>query len=238
MLGPILIFVGGVATAVAVGAAGLYVWQRKRQESAPEVRDAPLPERASHTSDPFAQYWSQRLLEMIEWRRYEQLITAYIGHLGFEVRPVRISADGVVELHGYEPGVDTPNMVVLCKAWDRHRLDADFIQALHQRMTELGVMQGACFNTADFTQAARDFAQGREIDLVNGPELLARVGELPLNTQNELLDLVTDGDYTTPTCPACDLKMIRRVVVNGAQAGVYFWGCRNHPTCARTFPIA
>jgi restriction system protein len=241
MLGPVLIFIAGIAATVAVGAVALFYWQRHQaavaQAAAPEVRDAALPERTGPTSDPFAQYWSQRLFDLLEWRRFEWLVSAYIGQLGFEAKPVRIGEDGMIELQGFEPGVEKPHMIVRCQAWNRNRVEVGAVEALHRQMLETGVPQGAYFNTAGFSQAAMVFATNKEIDLVSGAELLSRLGELPLATQTELLDQLTDGDYTTPTCPACDQKMVRRVVVQGAQAGVYFWGCRNYPTCARTFPI-
>ena len=43
-----------------------------------------------------------------------------------------------------------------------------------------------------------------------------------------LLKFATQGDFLTPTCPSCSLKMISRKSTN---AGRKFWGCRNYPRC-------
>jgi len=38
----------------------------------------------------------------------------------------------------------------------------------------------------------------------------------------------TAGDYTTPTCASCGVKMIVRTPKAGGKA---FWGCVNYPRC-------
>ena len=47
-----------------------------------------------------------------------------------------------------------------------------------------------------------------------------------------LLRFATQGDFRTPTCPACALKMIPR---KSTTHGRKFWGCRNYPSCKQTF---
>lgn len=236
MTSTLLPFIAGLFAAVLLCGLAFVIWQRRQREQEPEVRDAPMPERAG-TSDPFAQYWSQRLLDIMEWKRYEELVVAYIGELGFETKTVGVSHDGVLVMEGYERGTTQAVMLVHCKAWNRTPVDEPAMRALRDRMDTAKIGQGAYFNTGGFAPAAVTLAGGANIDVVNGRELLERVAQLPLERQNALLDLATDGEYGTPTCPACAVKMVRRVTVTGAQAGVYFWGCANHPSCKRTFPV-
>jgi restriction system protein len=234
----IIPFFAGVGTTVVLVGIATGIWRmRKRRDPYPEVRDAPLPSTVG-TADPFAQHWSQRLLQMLDWKRYEEVIATYIKHLGFETKRVNLSENGLLDLHGFEPGRTAPAMLVRCTAWDRGRLGEETVREFHTAMVQAGIGQGAFFNTGGFTQPAEQFVADKEIDLVNGPELLDRLGQLPLDTQNQLLDFATDGDYATPTCPACNAKMVRRVTVNDAQAGVYFWGCRNYPRCRQIFGMS
>lgn len=229
-------FAAGLVAAILLCALGFAIWRRKQREQEPEVRDAPLPERAG-TSDPFAQHWSQRLLDIMEWKRYEELVAAYIRELGFEAKTVAIGSDGVLVMEGYERGQAQPVMLVHCKAWNRGQVDETAVRTLREKMSAAKIGQGAYFNTGGFAPAAVALAGAANIDVVNGRELLERVAQLSLDRQNALLDLATEGEYATPTCPACAVKMVRRVTVSGAQAGVYFWGCAHYPSCKRTFPV-
>ncbi|MDP5239652.1 topoisomerase DNA-binding C4 zinc finger domain-containing protein [Uliginosibacterium sp. 31-16] len=40
------------------------------------------------------------------------------------------------------------------------------------------------------------------------------------------MELATEGDWTTPTCGHCGIKMVAREGKSGS-----FWGCRNFPRC-------
>lgn len=39
---------------------------------------------------------------------------------------------------------------------------------------------------------------------------------------------------SSPTCPRCSSKMIRRLARRGRNAGHYFWGCSRYPSCRGT----
>jgi restriction system protein len=41
-----------------------------------------------------------------------------------------------------------------------------------------------------------------------------------------------------PACPLCRKAMVRRTVKRGERAGLRFWGCKGHPDCKGTRPIA
>lgn len=235
MIGPILIFFAGLLLGVVAGVGGFYFWQSK-QPKGPEVRDAPLPPTVG-TSDPFAQHWSQKLLDLLDWRVFEDMVAAYIRQLGFEVKAKPVDAQGVLELHGFEAGSPKIAMIARCKVWDRALVDDKAVLALHEAMVAAQVGQGAYLTTGRFTPAAIAAVAQHNIDLVSGGDLLERIGQLPLDVQNHLLDLATDGAYATPTCPSCHVKMTRRMTVVAGQAGVYFWGCPKYPQCQQTFPI-
>jgi len=55
------------------------------------------------------------------------------------------------------------------------------------------------------------------------------LNNLPDDVRETLIAKVTEGDYATPTCPSCDVKLVRRNGKNGE-----FWGCRNYPRCRST----
>ncbi|MEY3773576.1 MAG: hypothetical protein RLZZ129_356 [Verrucomicrobiota bacterium] len=233
MAGAILLFLSGLLLGAMGGALGYHLWQA-RQPKGPEVKDAPLPPTGG-TSDPFAQHWSQKLLELLDWRVFRDVVAAYIRQLGFEVKARAPDANGVIELEGFNPATGKPAMLVRCQAWDRELVDDRAVLNLHAAMAAAGVTQGAFLTTGRFTPAAVTAVATHNIDLVSGSELLERVGQLPLAAQNHLLNLATEENYAMPTCPGCNVKMVRRMTVTAGRPGVYFWGCRNFPRCERTF---
>jgi len=58
---------------------------------------------------------------------------------------------------------------------------------------------------------------------------LSLLTRLPPDESQRLLNLAVEGDYTTPTCPACGLKIIPRQNDKGR-----YWGCRAYPRCKAT----
>lgn len=58
--------------------------------------------------------------------------------------------------------------------------------------------------------------------------LLMMIQRLSPTSLQKLLALATNGDYKTPTCPSCGIKMIKRPSTKGD-----FWGCLNYPKGCR-----
>lgn len=52
--------------------------------------------------------------------------------------------------------------------------------------------------------------------------------------QRRLLEVALEGDYRTPTCPQCDIKMVLRESKKGRGNGGQFWGCVRYPRCKQT----
>jgi len=50
--------------------------------------------------------------------------------------------------------------------------------------------------------------------------------------RQQLLDFATAGDWTTPTCPSCGVKMAAR---NSKRRR--FWGCVHFPKCRGTLQM-
>jgi len=95
---------------------------------------------------------------------------------------------------------------------------------------------GVLVSSGRFTQEARDFAAQQRIRLVEGTELLAGIAALAPERAAELLKVATEGEFLTPTCPACDVKMISR---RSTHEGRKYWGCPGYPACKQTiFSVA
>jgi hypothetical protein len=182
-----------------------------------------------------ASRWSLELLRAIEWKRFEALCAAYFEALGFVARTGERGPDGGIDIRLFAEGSDRPGVLVQCKAWSTYDIGVKAIRDLHGVMAAEGVGEGAFVTTGRYTFAAQDFARGKEIALIDGADLLAKIDALRDERRAALLAVATAGDFTRPTCPSCGVKMVRRIA---RASGDPFWGCHNFPGCRTTLRIA
>ena len=176
--------------------------------------------------------WSLELLRKLEWRRFEEVCEAYFQTIGFRSEPTRFGADGGIDINLYAKGAATPSIAVQCKAWNAYPVGVKLIRELRGVMAEKGTAEGIFITTAAFTGEARTFAASQNITLIDGPNFIRMIDDLLPDQQKALLDLATRGDFRTPTCPSCGVKMTAR---RSRKDGKPFWGCVNYPRCKQTF---
>ena len=180
---------------------------------------------------PDTSQWSPELLKRLEWRRLEEVCVAYFEALGFTTKVSRNGPDGGVDIGLIAGGDEKPSVLVQCKAWDAYGIGIKRLLGLIAAMAAAGVGEGMLITSGRFTSEANAFAAKQSIQLVDGTALLAKFAALAPEKGLALLRFATDGDFVTPTCPACAVKMISR---QSAQGGRKFWGCRNYPRCKQT----
>lgn len=176
--------------------------------------------------------WTPELLKRLDWRRFEELCAAYFEALGFRTDLAYSGADGGVDINLYETGAQKAAIVVQCKPWNAYRVGIKDVRGLRSVMATGKIGEGVLVTSGKFTQEARAFAHKEKISLIDGAELLAKIGALVPEKGLDLLKVATQGDFSTPTCPACTIKMIPR---KSTTHGRTFWGCRNYPGCKQTF---
>ena len=175
--------------------------------------------------------WSPELLKRLEWRRLEEVCVAYFEALGFTTRVAPAAADGGVDISLVAEGAEKASVLLQCKAWDAYGIGIKRLLALNAAMGAAGVAEGMLVTPGRFTTEAKVFAAKQNIKLVDGAALLAMFSGLAAEKGLALLRFATDGDFLTPTCPACAVKMVSR---QSTQGGRKFWGCRNYPRCKHT----
>ena len=116
-----------------------------------------------------------------------------------------------------------------------------------------GATGGFVVTSGRFTTDAKDFAQGRNIELVDGPRLFAMIQQArsaqakPAAAQRETPNSMgspapqpqsavqapqaTAKAVAQPECPRCGAAMALRTARQGANAGNTFWGCTTYPKC-------
>jgi restriction system protein len=175
--------------------------------------------------------WTPELLKQLEWRRFEELCVAYFEALGFRTRLAYPAADGGAGINLYEEGSESASAIVQCKPWNAYRVGIKPVRGLRGVMASENVGEGVLVTSGTFTQEARDFAGKEKIQLIDGAELLGKIAALLPEKALALLKFATQGDFLTPTCPSCGIKMASR---KSTKHGRAFWGCRNYPRCKET----
>ena len=170
--------------------------------------------------------WSLDLLRALEWHRVELLAQAYFQTLGIKAELTPFGPDGGVDINLYSEDSTTLRAFVQCKA-QVSPVSVNQVRELYGVMSAQGVGEGIFITTGTFTSDARAFAQ-QKMDLIDGQEFVRKILDLSEERSAKLLRVATSGDFMTPTCPSCGIKMIDRI---SRRDGSHFWGCKNYPRC-------
>jgi restriction system protein len=169
-------------------------------------------------------------LRLISWHEFEELVGEAYRRKGYAV----IESGG----GGTDGGVDlilkkgAEKLLVQCKHWRIDKVGVKVVRELYGVMAAEGATGGVVISLGTFTQEARDFARGKPLELLDGPELLKVIAEVQ-KTAMPVGDKSNDN-----VCPLCGSKMVLRTAKKGPNAGEKFWGCPDFPKCRGTEPYS
>lgn len=202
-------------------------------------------------------------LDGISWQQFEALVGE-----GFRLQGYRVvqtgggGADGGIDLVLNKDG---EKYLVQCKQWRAFRVGVDVVRELYGVMAAKGAAGGFVVTSGRFTEEARNFADGRNVQLIDGTRLRALIKHAAGTPQPAAAKAAgrdagaaapvaptapavavavaaapvsAASAAAVPTCPACSKTMVRRTARRGAHAGNAFWGCSGYPSCKGTRPIA
>lgn len=203
----------------------------------PTALDAEWEMSSDHRIEPAGESrpatWSRRILEDMEWKRFEDVCCAFYRAKGIKAEVTPLGPDGGVDisLHQDELNPEVITAIVQCKAWNQ-TVGVKPVRELRGVMAHKKVEKAYFMAPRGFTEEARIFARENRITLLDGKLFFAMIVRLPDVQQQELLRLATEGDWMTPTCPKCGDRMVSR---NGSRGR--FWGCASFPRCRSTMPM-
>lgn len=109
-------------------------------------------------------------LDDITWQEFEVLVGEVFRRLGYQVEETGGGgADGGVDLILRRNG---EKFLVQCKQWKAFRVSVEVVREMFGLMTAKGADGGFVVTSGRFTKPAREFAQGRNLSLIDGPALL------------------------------------------------------------------
>lgn len=186
-----------------------------------------------------AQSKSANALDGMSWREFEMLVGEAYAQQGFRVTETGGGgADGGVDLVLTKGG---EKFLVQCKQWKAYKVGVDVVRELYGVMAAKGATGGFVVTSGRFTDDAKAFADGRNVQLVDGTKLFAMIKlvKQPRPAMEPVADVqpVQANATAEPTCPQCSSSMVKRTARKGGNAGGEFWGCSKFPTCRGVRPI-
>lgn len=178
---------------------------------------SPKPERLSPRPEPHT--WSPDLLSSIEWKRFEDLSAEYYREKGIRCESTPLGPDGGIDLKLFQDDSGKPTAIVQCKAWVGRLVGVKPVRELRGVMASEKVEKGFFMTSNAYSDEAKAFARSNSITLIDATLFLMMIKRLPQEAQDRLLSFATCGDYMTPTCPSCGVKMVKRDSTRGV-----FWG--------------
>lgn len=191
---------------------------------APSAPAAPHPQAAPPA--PRRDEWSLELLKAIDQKRFEFLCAAYFETLGFRPELSLKDPGGCVDIRLYSASELRPGILAQCRAWSTHPAGMMEVRELVAVMTFERVEEGALVVAGTFSKDARDYAQARNVLLIDGADLLGKINGLDRAKREDLLAYTTEADSATPACASCGMKMVRMQRKSDDQP---YWDCVRHP---------
>lgn len=190
----------------------------------------------------------------MSWREFEELVGEYFRRRGFAAsNNGRAGPDGGVDVV-VSRGAD--RYIVQCKHWRALKVGVEPVRELYGVLHAQRAAGGFVVSSGTFTEEARRFAEGREIELIDG-NMLARAireqspGKAPrgntgaanhpgstgsANAASGRAASAASAAAADPLCPVCGAAMQKRKAQRGPSAGQMFWGCTRFPNCRGTRP--
>ena len=182
-------------------------------------------------------------LERMSWKQFEQLVGEHFRRRGFAVQENDTGgADGGVDLV-LTRGAD--RYLVQCKQWRARQVGVAPVRELYGVMAAEGAAGGYVVTSGVFSEEAKRFAEGREIELIDGEQLIGMIkvqsaphpNPLPARGGREISPSLDPGSLSgettrkneVPACPQCGSPMVLRTAKKGSNAGSLFWGCSTFP---------
>ena len=181
---------------------------------------------------------SADVLNGISWQEFELLVGEGFRQQGYQVTENGGGgADGGIDLVLRKGG---EKFLVQCKQWKAFTVGVNVVRELYGLMAAHGAVGGFVVTSGRFSNDAKAFAHGRNMTLMDGPDLLRLLNRAPPLGESKSATVATSkvGETrttsTAPPCPLCSKAMVKRVAKRGGTSGSEFWGCSAYPACRGT----
>ena len=148
-------------------------------------------------------------------------------------------ADGGVDFEIFKQG---NTWLVQVKHW-RQEVTVKEARELWELVASEAAAGGVLIGTSGFSAYAREFAEGKDFRLIDGPEFMhlrSQISDIQGAEIGNTDPLVSDGfahylsTLPRPACPTCGKPMVLVTRLRGTVIAAQFWGCSVYPECQGT----
>ena len=176
-------------------------------------------------------------LNAMTWQEFEQMVGEWFRRQGYAIVEVGgAGPDGGIDLILHRNG---DKFLVQCKQWRALKVGVSVVRELYGVMAAEKAAGGFVVSSGSFSDDAKKFAHGRNVELLDGPMLTRMLRTSPplQHGQHVAAPDVKNGQDGRRPCPTCGAQMLHRVAKRGTNAGQAFLGCSAYPECKTTLPI-
>jgi hypothetical protein len=214
-----------LALVVVGGGIGFMIWrirQRQLELAASAVSHSPFSAPVAGNDGGGALFSADHLAKL-EWKRFEELVEAYYSKTGVVAARSKGGPSRPAQVRISWKGEPRPFALVRCISQPEGLIDVAPLQELYTVLASEDVRRGYVVTTGRFSVPARDYAEEKHLTLLPGDIFLEKLNALPGAARAEIMQVVTAGDYTTPSCPVCEAKLTQ------SNDDPPVWRCASHP---------
>lgn len=170
-------------------------------------------------------------MRRLSWQEFERLLGEFYRRQGYDVRQRGGQvADGGADLELHK---GDERLLVQAKHWKTWRVKVPQVRELWGAVADEHADGAILVTSGSFTEDARNWASGKNLTLIDGPQLAQVIGSIQQPSPT---------DSVAPTekriCPSCGKPMVQRTARRGTFAGQPFWGCSGYPDCRHMEPVS
>ena len=171
-------------------------------------------------------------LPAMSWRQFEMLVGEAFRRRGYQVEETGLGgADGGIDLILRKDG---RTELVQCKQWRTRQIKVSTVREMWGLASHHGADGVKIVCVGNYTPDASAFAEGKNIELINGDRLLELVRDVQTTASAvrspESKAAIPEAEDRV-LCPSCASSMVQR---KNRSTGADFWGCSNYPRCKGT----
>jgi len=173
-------------------------------------------------------------ISVMDWRDFERLVGEAFRRRGYAVEETGLGgADGGIDLILRR---DRRTELVQCKQWRQRQVKASVVREMWGLVSHHKADGVKIVCVGEFTRDAKEFAQGKAIDLIGGQQLLDMIRDVQTVSVRPSASQAVPAQKPSPiptalSCPRCGATMVRRL---NKTTKSEFWGCVSFPKCRGT----
>lgn len=175
----------------------------------------------------------------LSWREFESLVGEVYRRKGYRIDERGGSGDGGVDIVAVQ---GREKVLIQCKHWKTWRVGPSVVRQMYGVLIHESASRAVIVTTGTFTEAAREFAAEKPIQLIEGDELADIILEIrnhkptrvptrrvtPVKAHSPAMKPI---ESETVACKRCGAPMVIKTAKKGESAGRQFLVCTKFPHC-------